>query len=199
LFFSEYVEGLSNNKGVEIYNGSDGAVNLSTLSIQIYFNGSATVGNTIALPSVFLAPGDVYVVANNLAAFAGSADLTSASLNFNGDDAVVLTQAGSRIDVIGQIGLDPGTEWGTGNTSTADNTIRRNSNVCVGDANGVDVFDPSTEWTGFATDTFDGLGAHSATCPEGVPGASGWTLTAIGVLMLGGATLALGRRTTPAI
>ena len=30
-----------------------------------------------------------------------------------------------HVDVVGQIGFDPTFEWGTGNTSTADNTIRR--------------------------------------------------------------------------
>ncbi|MET0450057.1 MAG: ExeM/NucH family extracellular endonuclease, partial [Aeromicrobium sp.] len=32
-----------------------------------------------------------------------------------------------------------------------------------------DVFDPSAGWTGFAVDTFDGLGAHTADCGDVVP------------------------------
>ena len=67
--------------------------------------------------------------------------------------------------MIGQIGFDPGTEWGTGLTSTADNTLRRKASVEAGDANGSDAFDPSVEWDGFAVDTFDGLGTHAATPP----------------------------------
>ena len=63
--------------------------------------------------------------------------------------------------MIGQIGFDPGTEWGTGLTSTADNTLRRKATVSGGDTNGSDVFDPAIEWDGFATDTFDGLGSHT--------------------------------------
>ncbi len=66
--------------------------------------------------------------------------------------------------MIGQIGFDPGTEWGTGLTSTADNTLRRKATVCAGDPNGTDAFDPAIEWDGFATDTFGGLGAHTADC-----------------------------------
>ena len=69
------------------------------------------------------------------------------------------------LDVIGQTGFDPGTEWGTGLTSTADNTLRRKASVEAGDANGADAFDPSVEWDGFATDTSDGLGTHAATAP----------------------------------
>ena len=36
---------------------------------------------------------------------------------------VALKKEGLIIDVIGQIGTDPGTEWGSGLTSTADNTL----------------------------------------------------------------------------
>ena len=72
---------------------------------------------------------------------------------------------------LGQIGFDPGSEWGTGLTSTADNTLRRVSTICAGDPNGSDPFDPSFEWEGFATDTFGGLGAHTANCggPDAAP------------------------------
>ena len=93
------------------------------------------------------------------------ADQTNGSGWFNGNDAVVLRKGTTVIDAIGQIGFDPGTQWGTGLQSTADNTLRRKSAVEVGDANGSDPFDPAVEWDGFATDTFDGLGTHSLTTP----------------------------------
>ena len=63
-----------------------------------------------------------------------------------------------------QVGTDPGTEWGTGLTSTADNTLRRKATVKLGDTNTTDAFDPATEWDGYAVDTFDGLGAHTSDC-----------------------------------
>lgn len=68
------------------------------------------------------------------------------------------------IDVIGQVGFDPGSEWGSGDTSTKDNTIRRQASVCQGDTDEADPFDPSLEWDGFAKDTFDGLGTHTVSC-----------------------------------
>jgi endonuclease G len=167
LFFSEYIEGSSNNKALEIYNDTGAPINLSTsgYSIQMYFNGSATPGTTFALTGT-VANGDVYVVANNLAnaTILAQADQTNSQSWYNGDDAVALLKGTTIIDVIGQIGFDPGTEWGTGNTSTADNTIRRKSTICAGDTNGANAFDPATEWDGFAIDTIAGLGAHSATC-----------------------------------
>ena len=96
------------------------------------------------------------------------ADQTNGSGWFNGDDAVVLRKGTTVIDVIGQIGFDPGTEWGSGLTSTADNTLRRKGPVIAGDPIGSDAFDPSILWDGFATDTFDGLGSHAIT-PDTAP------------------------------
>jgi predicted extracellular nuclease len=66
------------------------------------------------------------------------------------------------VDVIGQVGVR--TEWGSGDTSTKDNTIRRKPSICQGDADGTDAFDPVLEWDGFAKNTFDGLGAHTVSC-----------------------------------
>jgi len=68
------------------------------------------------------------------------------------------------VDAIGEVGFDPGSEWGSGLTSTGDNTIRRQPSVCEGDTEETDPFDPTLEWDGFAQNTFDGLGAHSVTC-----------------------------------
>ena len=168
LFFSEYVEGTSFNKAVEVYNGTGAAVDLGALGyrIELYTNGSPTVSQSVALTGS-LANGDVFVLANPTAspAILAQTDLQSGAVaNWNGDDAIALRKGGAGgtiIDVIGQIGFDPGTEWGTGLASTVDNTIRRKVTVEAGDVNGADAFDPAAEWDGYAVDTFDGLGAHS--------------------------------------
>jgi cysteine-rich repeat protein len=158
LWFNEYIEGSSNNKAVEVFNPTAAATSLVGCSVRVYFNGSVTVGNTINLTGT-VAPGDVYTLCHNLASFSASCDQTSGSLSFNGDDAVELFCAGNKIDVIGQIGFDPGAEWGTGLTSTADNTLRRKCSVTIGDSNGADVFDPSIQWVGSAIDDFSGVGS----------------------------------------
>jgi predicted extracellular nuclease len=167
LFFSEYVEGSSNNKALEIYNSTDAAIDLAAAGyvVQMYFNGSTTLGLTISLTGT-VANGDVFVLAqsNANAAILAQADQTSAASWFNGDDAIVLRRGGASgtiIDVIGQVGVDPGTEWGSGLTSTADNTLRRKSSVTTGDTIENNAFDPSIEWDGFATDTFDDLGRYT--------------------------------------
>ncbi|HEX2293050.1 MAG TPA: Ig-like domain-containing protein, partial [Gaiellaceae bacterium] len=163
LFISEYVEGTSNNKALEIFNGTGAPVDLTAgaYGISMYFNGSATAGLTINLNGT-IAPGDVFVLAHTMAdptILAQADQLTSAGI-FNGDDAVALRKGIDFVDVIGQIGLDPGTEWGTGDTSTADNTLRRKAGIGSGDTNGGDAFDPSVQWDGFATNTYGGLGFH---------------------------------------
>ncbi|MBK9493199.1 MAG: lamin tail domain-containing protein [Xanthomonadales bacterium] len=171
LFFSEYIEGTSSNKAVEIYNGTGSSIDLAAAQyvVQNYANGASSPPTTTTTLTGTIADGDVFVLANGSAnaTIIAAADQTSGNMVFNGDDALVLRKggaAGTIIDVIGQVGLDPGTEWGTGLTSTSDNTIRRKSTICAGDSNGADAFDPAVEWDGFAIDTFDGFGSHTANC-----------------------------------
>lgn len=62
IFISEYVEGWSNNKALEIYNPTNTTVDLSEYFIARYSNGSstATVLNSIQLSGT-IAPYDVFV------------------------------------------------------------------------------------------------------------------------------------------
>ncbi|MBN1429196.1 MAG: ExeM/NucH family extracellular endonuclease [Anaerolineae bacterium] len=164
LFFSEYIEGSGNNKALEIHNGTGAAVDLAAggYSIQMSFNGGTST-YTINLTGT-VADGDVYVVAPTNATddtILAQADQLQGTSWFNGDDAIVLLRGGVLVDVIGQIGFDPGSEWGSSLTSTQDNTLRRKSGILAGDTNSSDVFDPAVEWDGFANNTFDGLGSHA--------------------------------------
>ena len=49
LFFSEYVEGSSNNKALEIFNDTGATVDLAAggYAVEMYFNGNPAVGLTI--------------------------------------------------------------------------------------------------------------------------------------------------------
>jgi predicted extracellular nuclease len=168
LFFSEYIEGTSFNKAVEIYNGTGGAVDLAAgvYTLELYSNGSATVSQSMALSGV-IADGDVHVVAHPSAnpAILLQADQTSGSVvNFNGDDGVVLRKAGVVVDAFGQQGVDPGSQWPGGGQ---DDTLRRKDAVCAGDTDFSNPFDASVEWNIFAVDTFDGLGSHAVSCAGG--------------------------------
>src|SRR5262249_48663462 len=91
LYFTEYVEGSSNNKALEIYNNTGTDVDLSTYKVSMYFNGSSSAGLTINLTGTVV-QGDVFVLAHSLAdpAILAVADQTAGGGWFNGDDAVAL-------------------------------------------------------------------------------------------------------------
>jgi hypothetical protein len=165
LFISEYIEGSSNNKYIEIYNPTNVPVSMNQYDLAIYFNGSTIAGQTILLPG-FIGPYDVYIIENSAEGLGITADLSTIQLNFNGDDAVALRKAGTVIDVIGEIGLDPGSEWddGTCSQGTQNGTLVRNSTVQFGDTDGSNAFVPSDEWTCYAQDDVSNLGVHTSDC-----------------------------------
>ncbi len=166
LLISEYVEGSSNNKALEFYNGTGAAIDLSTgqYVLQMYFNGNTSAGLTASLTGT-VAAGSTFVLAptNANSTILGVANQTFGSAWFNGDDAIVLRKggaAGSVVDSLGQVGTDPGAFWGASPTKTQDATLRRLTTVTAGDTNISDSFDPALQWTGLAQDTFDGLGTY---------------------------------------
>lgn len=197
LYFSEYIEGSSNNKALEIYNSSANNVDLSGHKVEIYFNGSNSAGLTVNLSGSIPAYG-VFVLAHGSAntAILAKANQTSSAGWFNGDDAIVLKSGSTTLDSIGQVGLDPGSEWGTGFTSTADNTLRRKISVTTGDVSISNSFDPAAEWEGFAQDTFDHLGTYQGSSNGGDDGGGtvgqcGETATSIARIQGSGSASAL--------
>jgi subtilisin-like proprotein convertase family protein len=162
VFFSEYVEGSSNNKALEIYNPTTQPVDLAAggYAIRIYANGASSP-NAPLLLSGSLAPGAVRVIKHSLADPVIQADQSSGALTFNGNDAVVLIKGqGALVDRIGQIGFNPGTAWQANGVSTYDMTLRRKPSIHRGDTETFSVFDPSQQWLAFAKDDFSGLGSH---------------------------------------
>ncbi len=151
LYFSMYGEGSSSNKFIEIYNGTGADVDLSTYSVELYSNGSATATKTLTFNAgTTLTTGDVYVIANSQAdqSILNVADTTSQVTYFNGDDALALLKSGTVIDVIGEIGVDPGSAWDVAGVSgaTANHTLTRKSTVCS----------PNSDWAASAgTDAND--------------------------------------------
>lgn len=171
VFFSEYVEGSNGNRALEIYNGTSLPVNLRAEGYNVRIHTDMETTPTIALMGT-VDPGDVYVLVSTHASpeLQALADQLSDRMVFNGDDAVLLRRGdGLLLDSIGQVGFDPGAEWGSGLTSTADNTLRRQPWVESGDTDHSDPFDPALEWEGFEVNTFDGLGWHSLGCTDVTP------------------------------
>lgn len=156
VFFSEYVEGSSSYKALELTAREDST--LTGCRLVTYFNGAMT-GTGIALDAS-LPAGSTYVLCSSaLGPLLEKACDRTTNLTFNGDDAVALECDGSTLDVIGQIGLDPGDAWTSGEASTLNQTLRRRCAASGGDRDGSDAFDPAAEWTALSVDTFDGLGS----------------------------------------
>ena len=174
LFISEYIEGSSSNKAIEIFNGTGSTVNLATENYRLitYSNGSNTAGLTINLTGT-IAPGDVYVVCPTDAnsTLLALADQIFGTGWFNGDDAVVLYKATLIVDIFGVIGNDPGTAWTSASNTTLNKTLRRNTSVTQGiSTNPVGSFATlETEWFQYPVDEFSGLGTHSLTTTTGNP------------------------------
>ena len=171
LLISEYIEGSGFSKAVEIYNGTASSIDLGAgqYRLELYTNGASSPGNSVSLSGP-LAAGEVLVLCHSSAnaAILAECDVQSnGTINFNGDDALVLRKAstsagnGTVVDSLGDVGFDPGSEWGG---VTADNTLRRKNTVCAGDTTLDDDFVPATEWDSFVNNTFDGIGSHTANC-----------------------------------
>lgn len=172
LFFSEYIEGTSNNKAVEIYNPSTSAITLSNYEVRLYSNGSPTVSSTLVLSGT-LNPGETYVIANSQAnaAILAKANITSGVMSFTGNDALELYNStnSQTVDIIGEIGVDPtATGWAVGTGFTANTTLIRKSTVNLGST--VWLGSGNMEWDVYVVDSFDGLKFHeNATCGSAIP------------------------------
>lgn len=172
LFISEYVEGSSNNKYIEIYNGTGASVNLNDYRLRLFANGASPATNDVQLSGV-LANGAVIVYQNSSASIYAGTNNTAVS--FNGDDAIGLWKisTNSYVDIFGKIGCDPGTSWGG---LTVDKTLRRKSNVCSGvtvnpsvTCNSSSFPTLTSEWDDFPIDNISDLGTHTATCTVVAP------------------------------
>jgi endonuclease I len=151
LFISEYVEGSSNNKVIEIANFTGSTISLSAYTLRKQVNGAGNWSTGLAL-SGSLNSGDVYVIANSSASTTAKANAdvstTNAALSFNGNDPVGLFKNGVLVDVVGTF------NGGSANFAK-DTTLRRQSTI-----NSPNTTYTSTEWDTFNQDTFSGLGTH---------------------------------------
>lgn len=169
LFFSEYIEGSSSNKALEIYNPTSNTVDLSDYVVYRANNGSLTPTDSIFLRGMLEAD-SVFVVSNPSAnaAISAQSDTTHSLTFFNGDDAVYMKKisTGDTLDIIGVVGVDPGSGWIVGAGATNNFTLVRKASVFNGQLNWAI---GATEWDVFPIDMSDSLGAHyKLTCPTSV-------------------------------
>ena len=185
LFISEYIEGWSNNKAIEIYNPTGAAIDMSDYRLERYSNGATTAQENQKVDlSGTIEPGDVLVyvldkqdpdgvdfeapVWDELAAVADvwlcPVYEENNAMYFNGNDAMVLRKISSNtaIDIFGVIGEDPGSAgW---DEVTQNHTLVRRPEVTGGDTDAIDGFDVLAVWDSLPANTFDQLGFHTCDC-----------------------------------
>lgn len=153
LFISEYVEGSSFNKYIEIYNPTNEDVDLSNYKLAMHnYSGSAEGGNDgglkeVALTGTLKAKGVIVYKNSKAEKYTGTAEAISDDvINFNGNDPVILYKGDNIIDY-----------FGVDNTGFGvDKTFRRKATVTGPSV----TYDP-TQWDEYPKDTIDGLGMHT--------------------------------------
>ncbi|MFK7786641.1 MAG: beta strand repeat-containing protein, partial [Crocinitomicaceae bacterium] len=169
LLISEYVEGSSSNKYIEIFNGTGASIDLSNYELRLYSNGNSSPNVTNSLSGT-LADGSTIVYSNSSATVFGGASTNLGATSFNGDDALELynSTTGTTVDIFGVIGCDPGSQWISASNRTQNRTLRRNTNILSGvttnpacTSSSGDFTTLETEWTEFPQDNVADLGSHS--------------------------------------
>lgn len=108
LFISEYVEGSSYNKYIEIYNPTSQSIDLSSYVLKLEQDGKGTWTKEATL-SGSLASKSVIIYKNSQAtAYTGEAIVNNDVINFNGNDPVGLFKNGELIDLFGASSETPG-------------------------------------------------------------------------------------------
>jgi hypothetical protein len=156
LLFSEYIEGSSNNRALEISNATGTTVNLSIYTIKKQTNGAGAWSSGINLSGT-LTTGKKFTLVNSAISSTcyspSSANIstTATEMAFNGNDAVGLFKNGILIDIIGTF------NGGTANFA-ADVTLRRKGTVTGPKT----TFNRTGEWDTFTSDTCTNLGSKTS-------------------------------------
>jgi len=147
LMLSEYVEGSSDNKALEMVNISSEEIDLTGYSLKKISNQNQNWSDEKKLEGI-LSSGDVFVVAHSKAdpMILQYADIQMGGgiIDFNGNDPIGLFKDGVLIDIIGFTG---------GEDFAKDVTLRRKTSV----NSPASTFDPE-EWEILDKDNFEGLG-----------------------------------------
>jgi len=179
VFFSEYIEGSSYNKALEIVNASNAAIVLSDYTIISNYNNNPWNSVHYDFPSgAVLESGEVWVIANSNAdqkiKTVADDTLTSTSaggvVNFNGNDVralVKITETDTLIiDIIGLYNdpaLADGWQIAGVSDATKDHTLIRKPGIRKGNpdwTSSAGTNSDDSEWLVLAKDTFDSLGTH---------------------------------------
>jgi photosystem II stability/assembly factor-like uncharacterized protein len=179
VFFSEYIEGSSNNKALEIFNNSGATINLADFRINQSVNGGGWQYQHSFPADATLDNQDVWTIITDqtdVALFdpANADEVLSypSVVHHNGDDARALewTPDGGAtwiiLDLIGDPDNDPGDGWDVAGevAATKNHTLVRKSDITVGTtdwAASAGTSADDSQWTVYPEDTFSYLGSHN--------------------------------------
>jgi hypothetical protein len=183
LIFSEYIEGSGNNKALEIFNPNDEPVKLNYYQISQISNGGDDWEYFHEFPAgSILGSHETWVIITDqtdetLFAYANADEVLGfpSVVHFNGDDArglvVVTGEDTTLVDIIGEIGPDPGSAWAVAGITdaTAEHTLLRKGTVMGGNtdwASSAGTNADNSEWIVKDQNYFDSLGTHTLIAPE---------------------------------
>ncbi|MBW2278998.1 MAG: hypothetical protein JRF63_16015, partial [Deltaproteobacteria bacterium] len=151
LVISEYLEGSSNNKGLELYNCGSSALDLTDYSVCVIWNENTECGSTLDLTGS-LAVGEVLTICNaelSTSVYDGVCSFTSDVTWFNGNERLLVMHGTDVIDAFGQPDVQPsGTPW-------AEMTLRRcDLTPFLGDV----AFDYAAYYNEYGQDDFSDFG-----------------------------------------
>lgn len=173
LFISEYAEGSSNNKYIEIFNPLQDAVDLSTYTLKGASNGGGEWNSEVIL-SGNLASGETFIIVNDAAdpsllALQQNTDFHlgyPSPVHYNGNDAVGLFKGTGLIDVIGDPNNSANFDVASTSQAAKDHTLVRKQAITQGnilwpESAGTD--DSDSEWVVLTKDTWKFAGSHPHT------------------------------------
>jgi hypothetical protein len=174
LFISEYVEGDSFRKAVELYNPTDSKIDLTDVQLIWHQNGSDKSDTAVytiksELKNKKINKGETFVICrketakNSVDVPNNKCDLqidkdskASMAVLHNGDDAITLEHGGKVIDIIGKVGEKKVWKDSKGKNMTQSQTIRRKKAISAGNP----VWD-AAEWNAYGKNQLNGLGNHN--------------------------------------
>ena len=149
LFFSEYIEGNSNNKAIEIANFTGTTVSLADYSVKLASNGQDFGTQTLTFTNETIANEDVFVIGNSSISICTSEiDISSNVTYFGGNDVLGLFKNDVLIDIIGK--------EGDTNNFGQNVTLKRKPSITYPNA----VYD-ANEWIETPMDDCSDLGKHN--------------------------------------
>ncbi|MGC6470104.1 MAG: lamin tail domain-containing protein, partial [Flavobacteriales bacterium] len=193
IFISEYAEGSSYNKYLEIYNPTSSVVSLDDFAIAMVVNSPDQIGvydswHYFDLGST-IEPDGIFIIAHpsSNSTILSQANMTTTHFS-NGDDGIALvfgnqpqvnsspTEGGyTVIDRVGDWNGDPGSGWQVAGipNATKDHTLKRKCSVAEGNPNWIEsagTTEDNSEWIILTNNDWSDIGQHYFPCEYTVQG-----------------------------